>query len=184
MLLTCPCGIHGSIELFTADEHARRFQQLVDKLPPELRSITPYYLGLFRAPKRRIAWERACRLLEDLRALIDSGEVHRRGRAFMATPPLFAAAMQQMLDGRDRLDLPLANHNYLIAIIAGESPRAASAAEAASESLRQLASQQRKGSDAHLATLFASEEAARKRLGMPPMTDAERDQFKAKEMHQ
>lgn len=144
MKLTCTaCGATGSAEQFTADADARTALALALKLPPGVGGVALRYIGLFRPAKRGLTWDRACKLLSELVAMIEAGHVHRRGKALPATPALFAAAMQQMLDQRERLDLPLTTHGYLVAIVAGDSPREAAQLEAQAEAEKRVANVKR-----------------------------------------
>lgn len=144
MKLTCTaCGATGSVEQFTADADARTALALVLKLPHGVGGVALRYIGLFRPAKRGLTWDRACKLLGELAAMIEAGHVHKRGKALPATPALFAAAMQQMLDQRERLDLPLTTHGYLIAIVAGDSPRESAQLEAQTEATKRAQSTKR-----------------------------------------
>ncbi len=177
MRLTCPCGLHGSIELFTDDEHARKFAAIATALPGGAGAVAVRYIGLFRPGKRALAWDRACKLLEELQAMIQAGSVEWRGRPFPASPGLFISAMQQMLDGRERLDLPMKSHGYLVRIIVGDSPKAAAAAEEAEEARKRQASAQRDGNN-HMARIELNGEIQmRQRFNHPPMTEAEKIDF-------
>lgn len=144
MRLTCTaCGAHGSAEQFTADTDARRAMETLAGLPAGLGPLVLRYLGLFRPPKRGLTWDRVSKILDELATMIAAGHVERRGKRYSAASELFRAGIQQMLDQRERLELPLANHNYLIAIVAGDSPRAAAAAEEAAEAAKRQASARR-----------------------------------------
>lgn len=181
MRLTCTCcGATGSIEMFSADVDARRAVEIAAGMPAQLGPLALRYLGLFRPHKRGLAWDRVCKLLGELAAMIAAGQVERRGKPVPASAESFGRAMQQMLDQRERLELPLANHHYLVAIVAGNAPREAAAAEDASEALRRMASAQRGSLPSRVAIEIASEEASRKRLRMAPLTQAERDQIRAR----
>ena len=178
MKATCPgCGCIGSIEAFLADAEARECVAIAAAMPADLGPLALRYMTLFRPPKRTLSWDRARRILQELATMIAARQVSRNRREYPASPELFANAMTQMLDQRERLALPLKSHGYLITIVVGESPKAAGAAEAAEESLKQLASQQRSGSRSAAAAELAGEIALRKRLRMPEMTDAEKADF-------
>jgi hypothetical protein len=177
MRLTCPCGLHGSIELFTEDEHARKFAVLVASLPGGAGAVAVRYIGLFRPGKRALAWDRACKLLEEVRDMLVAGVVERYGKTYPGTPSLFIAAMQQMLDQRERLDLPMKTHGYLVSIIAGESPKAAAAAEEAEEQRRRQVSSQRSSAIQRARNDLHGEEQVRLRLKMPAMTESEKAEF-------
>ena len=134
MRLTCSaCGAHGSIEQFTADADARRAIELVAKLPGVLQPVVLRYLGLFRPAKRGLTWDRVCALLGEIGEMVGAGKVERYGIAYAASPALFASAMSQMLEQRERLQLPLKTHGYLVTIISGDSPREAAELERKAE---------------------------------------------------
>ena len=141
MRLTCPCcGATHSIEGLLADAAARRAVAAALALPAGLGDRVLRYIGLFRPPARALSWDRAARLLEELRVAIDAGHVERDGRVYPAPFEYWRGALDQMLDGRERLALPLKTHGYLYEIIAGQSrradQRAAERAEVADERAR------------------------------------------------
>lgn len=149
MKAVCPtCGTYGSIQIFLADKAARGFDALIARLAPDIGPLVLEYLGLFSPPKRALTWPRARRLLEELIPMIEAGQVQRHGRAWAAPREAWRSAIQQMLDRRDRLQLPLANHGYLLEIIAGSQNRAEAQQEERVEQRRQVASGHRGPSDA------------------------------------
>ena len=178
MRLTCTaCGAHGSLELFTADPDARRLTELVAKLPAELGPVAVRYLGLFRPLKRGLTWDRAVKIAGEIVAMVEAGAVEVRGRRFPANASTFASAMQQMLDHRERLELPMSSHGYLIRIVAGESPREAAREETRQQDDKRQASQTRAGLQTRAIAELSCEIARRKRFGEPEMTDVERSHF-------
>ncbi len=181
MRLTCTaCGAHGSIEQFTADSDARRFAEIVAALPANVGPVAIRYLGLFRPGKRGLSWDRACKLMVELAGMIERGAVERHGRSIPAAPPLFANAMQQMLDRRETLDLPLTTHGYLITIVAGEAPRAEARAEAAQQGQPKHDDGPRPVVNTVAIAELSSEIAFRKRIGKPEMTAQEKANFLAR----
>ncbi len=178
MRLTCmACGAHGSLELFTADPDARRLAELVAKLPADVGPVAVRYLGLFRPLKRGLTWDRAVKIAAEIVAMVEAGAVEMRGRRYPASASSFANAMQQMLDHRERLELPMTSHGYLIRIVAGESPREAARAEVRQQDDQRQASQNRAGLQTRAIAELSSEIARRKRFGEAPMTDDERAAF-------
>lgn len=151
MKLTCTaCGCTGSVEQFTADADARTALALALTLPAGVGAVAVRYIGLFRPAKRGLTWDRVLKLLGEIAEMVKAGQVERRGKSCPATPALFAAAMQQMLDGRERLDLPLQSHGYLVAIVAGDSPREAAQLEAQTEAAKRTQSVQRSATELSL----------------------------------
>lgn len=125
MRLTCPCcGATASLEAFLTDAAARRAVTAAAGLPAALGDRLMRYLGLFRPRERGLAWDRAARLLEELNAAVAAGQIERDGRLHPAPVEYWKNAIDQMLDGRDRLILPLKSHGYLYEIIAGMGQRA------------------------------------------------------------
>ena len=178
MRLTCTaCGAHGSIEQFTSDGDARKSVELVSGLPADLGPVVVRYLGLFRPMKRGLTWDRVLKISGEIVEMINQGAVEQRGKRFPATPDMFAAAMQQMLDTRERLDLPMSSHGYLIKIVAGESPREAARTESAQEELKRMESSQRVGSHSRAVAELSGEIARRKRFAEPDMTTSEREAY-------
>jgi len=141
MRLTCPsCGAMHSVEALLADANARRAVLAAAELPGGLGERVVRYVALFRPRERALSWDRAAKLLEEMAAAIAAGQIERDGRAYPAPPEYWRTALDQMLDGRERLALPLKTHGYLYEIIAGQSrradQRAAERAEVADERAR------------------------------------------------
>lgn len=178
MRLTCSaCGAHGSIEMFSTDSDARRLVELMAGVPADVGPVLVRYLGLFRPHKRGLTWDRAVKIAAEVVAMIQAGEVEQRGRRYPASAAVFASAMQQMLDHRERLELPMTSHGYLVRIVAGESPREAARAETAQESLKRMASNERLGARSRAIAELSGEIARRKRFGEAEMTEQERKAF-------
>lgn len=144
MRLTCSaCGAHGSIEQFTADADARTAMAIALRLPTGVGAVALRYIALFRPAKRGLTWDRVCKLLGELAQMIEAGAVERRGHTHPASHALFLRAMEQMVVQRERLRLPLKDHNYLREIIAGDSPRESAALEAQAEAAKAADSRRR-----------------------------------------
>lgn len=124
MRLTCPCcGAMNSIESLINDAKAR--EAVVAALAiPNLGDRVLRYLGLFRPRQRALSWDRATRLLEELTAAITAGEIDRDGKTYPAPLDAWKAALDDLLDRRDKLSLPLNGHGYLFEIIAGQARQA------------------------------------------------------------
>lgn len=173
----CPCcSASASIEAFLNDAEAREAVKLAASLPAHLGPLVLRYIALFRPAKRQLSWPRARKLLTEVAEMINTGQVLHRGRSFPATHALFERSMTQMLNSPS-IEPPLSNHNYLLKIIAGDSPREQSALESATEDLKRQASNARQGSKSQAAAEWAGEIAARKRLGEAAPSEAERQQF-------
>lgn len=123
MRLTCPCcGAQNSLEALLNDAQARNAVAAALNLP-NLGDRILRYLGLFRPRNRGLAWDRVTRLLEDLLADISAAEIQRDGRTWPAPLDAWKIAFDDLLDRRDKLDLPLSGHGYLYEIIAAQARR-------------------------------------------------------------
>lgn len=130
MQLTCPCcAARFSLDAVLADEAARAAVAAALKLPAPLGDLILRYLAFFRPEKRALTWDRAARLLTELQAAIAGGQVERHGRAWAAPHEAWRAALEQMIESRDRLTLPLKSHGYLYEIVAGLANKAQGVAE-------------------------------------------------------
>lgn len=137
MLLTCPCcAARYCIEAGLADESARVAVAAALKMPPPLGDLTLRYLGLFRPHKHALSWDRAARLLTELQAAIAVGQVTRHGRAWAAPLAAWQHALEQVIEARERLTLPLKSHGYLYEIVAGAAQKAQGVAEQKTEELK------------------------------------------------
>jgi len=125
MRLTCPCcGAAYSIEVLLADRAAREAVSTAFRLPPSLSERLLRYIALFRPAERALSWGRAARLMAELEAMITAAQIERNGQCYPAPVDAWRVALDQMLDGRDRLALPLKSHGYLLEIIVGLHQRA------------------------------------------------------------
>lgn len=123
MRLTCPCcGAQNSLEAYLNDVHARNAVAAALNLP-NLGDRILRYVGLFRPRHRGLTWDRVVRLLEDLLADISAAEIERDGRKWPAPLDAWKSAFDDLLDRRDKLDLPLSGHGYLYEIIAAQARR-------------------------------------------------------------
>lgn len=120
MRLTCPCcGASYGLEVLLADRAAREAVVAALALPSALGERLLRYVGLFRPRERTLSWDRAARLLTELQEAINAAQIERDGRVYPAPVEYWKQAIDQMLDGRDRLSLPLKSHGYLHEIIVG-----------------------------------------------------------------
>ncbi len=134
MQFTCPvCHARFALEAALTDDDARRAVAAALKMPAPLGDLILRYIGLFRAPKRALSWDRAARLIEELLVPMQAGRFERHGRTWAAPLEVWKAAIEQMLMQRDRLTLPLKSHGYLFEIIAGQANKSEAQMEAKAE---------------------------------------------------
>ncbi len=131
---TCPCcHARYALEAALSDDDARRAVAAALKMPAPLGDLILRYIGLFRAPKRALSWDRAARLIEELLAPMQAGRIERHGRTWAAPLEAWKAAIEQMLAQRDRLTLPLKSHGYLFEIISSQANKVEAQIEAKAE---------------------------------------------------
>lgn len=137
MKLICPsCHAHHSIDAWLNDADARLAMSAAAELPAELGPVVLRYLGLFRPAQQSLRWARANKLLMEILAWLQAGNIRRHSRSWPVTPASLRAAIETVLARRDKLDLPLADHAYLLSVIAGHADKAEAQAETASETQR------------------------------------------------
>lgn len=115
MKLTCPaCGAIASADTWLNDELCRESLAKVAALPAPLPKATLGYLSLFRPGTTGLTWKKAVRLADEIGQLAAKGYVGGQGKVDSDCPPrIWAQAMEQMVERRAALSLPLKNHNYL-----------------------------------------------------------------------
>lgn len=112
------CGAVAPIEWFLSEDDHRQVRHLLILLPKEVQGVVFNYLALFRSQTgKALQVKKAVRLLTEIVALVEPGHVQvERKPARPCLPKFWAQAMEQMIERRDRLTLPMPNHNYLKAI--------------------------------------------------------------------
>ncbi len=137
MKLVCPnCHSRYPLAAGLAEDDGKRLAVLFAEMEPVLGRAAIGYLRLFRPPKTELRNARAIKIVEELLALVRTGSVcrdERNGLRRPATAALWAAGIEQMLALPGKLQLPLANHNYLRAIVWGLADAADAQAERARE---------------------------------------------------
>lgn len=122
MVVTCPCCFaRFAIEAALTDDDARRAVAAALKMPAPLGELVLRYIGLFRPAKRALAWDRAAALIDALLLPIQAGRVERHGRMWAAPIDAWRVALNEMLDRREKLQLPLKSHGYLFEIVMAQA---------------------------------------------------------------
>jgi len=115
----CPdCGLVAPVVAFLAETEHRHISALLMKLPREVQEAVFYYTGLFRPAKGKALQARKfARIITELQEMVATGHVQVGHNPARPCPPkLWARAIACMLERRDRLSLPMPNHNYLLQI--------------------------------------------------------------------
>ena len=119
MKMTCPsCGAVASADAWENDVIIREAVQLVTSLPDPIPKVFFGYLSLFRPGRRALSWKKVLRLSREISTLAAAGHIQVQGKvARPCTPRHWYAGMEQMVERRQSLALPLKNHNYLRQIV-------------------------------------------------------------------
>jgi hypothetical protein len=133
MHVTCPsCNESFPIVAGFLEPDGKRFGMLLAGMEPALGRAVLEYLALFTPAKQRLRLIKAVKLVAALDALVREGTVCRDERSGVhrpATAAHWVTGIEQMLEQRARLTLPLANHHYLRAIVYGVADQADAAGE-------------------------------------------------------
>lgn len=167
MHLTCPsCNESFPIVAGFLEPDGKRFGMLLAGMDPALGRATVEYLALFTPAKQKLRLAKAVKLVAALDALVREGSVCRDERGGVRRPAAAAhwvAGIEQMLEQRARLTLPLTNHHYLRAIVYGLADQADAAAErqreAGKKAGRHLDGRASSGTSAAAAERMARQEA-------------------------
>lgn len=138
MRVTCPdCASRFPLEAGFVEADGKRMAALLADVEPVLGRAVLRYLGLWKPAKRELRLERALRIATEVLDLVKAGSVMRDGREGVrraTTPAIWTTAIEQMVDGAARLDLPIDSHGYLRAIAFGLADVVDAKAEARRES--------------------------------------------------
>jgi hypothetical protein len=139
MKLSCPsCGAEMTLDVLLSHEGAREAVLTALQLPAPLGKLLIQYLALFRPGTRQLSWERVGSILAELQPMIAAAQIERHGRTWPAPLEYWKAAIEHMVQLRDRqkLQLPLKGHGYLLEVISGMGDKAERKEETASEQRR------------------------------------------------
>lgn len=133
----CPeCGLRADLDVFVSSGDDARALAVALELPAPLARPIIGYLRLFAPPRRALSARKRERLLTELRDLIRAGEIQRKGRSWPAPVDYWRHALEAVIEQRDKLQLPLSGHGYLLEIICGVALRAEHRAEVEHEKRR------------------------------------------------
>lgn len=139
MRLQCPaCSAEMDLDVLLAAEEGRQTLARLIAMGTPMGAWTLRYIGLFRPAKRALSMARTLKLLEELWPDIQRQAITRKGREWAAPPAAWQAAIEQLLQTRDRggLTLPMTSHGYLYEILVGLADKAESQAERTAEADR------------------------------------------------
>lgn len=112
------CGATAPLEWFLREPVSRQVLVTALSLPSPVQERIVDYLALFRPAGGSMSPKKALRLVTEIRDLVAAGFVHVTGRVDRAAHSShWGRAMEQMIDNRHGLKLPMPNHNYLVKIV-------------------------------------------------------------------
>ena len=142
-VIACPaCGTELSLEhLMSHLDDEQAFSRLVALSVP-MAHLVVLYIGLFAPEKQRLTLRKKVRLIAQLLPDLRREAITHKGRDWPAPHATWARAIEQMLAARSagRLDLPMAGHGYLYAVIAGMADKVEAVAEREQEAGRRTGS--------------------------------------------
>jgi hypothetical protein len=139
MQLCCPvCSTEFPLEAGLADVDAKRLAALLAETEPALARALFAYLRLHKPAKTALRATRALKLLQEVLDLVGANTVTRDRRTQATTPAMWITAIEQMVNSREKLRLPLSGHGYLLEVVAGVADQAAADAERRAEEDKRL----------------------------------------------
>ncbi len=131
------CGYTAALEAFADDIKARTALAAALALPSALAETVLEYLPLHSAPGQRMRATKYTRLLQELLALIESGQVTRNRDTRPAPAQAWADGMRSVIEKHDAgtVTVPLNGHGLLCTIV---HARAAAAALGEADARRAL----------------------------------------------
>lgn len=140
----CPdCGLAADLHVFALQSEVNPALAEALQVPASLGSRVTAYLRLFNPPRKAMSHRKAQRLLAELRAAVDAGQVERHGRSWPAPIAYWQLALDELLAKAERLQLPLKSHGYLFEMVAGLANKAEARGEAEREAERRRPPEQR-----------------------------------------
>ncbi|WP_310460437.1 hypothetical protein [Sphaerotilus sp.] len=139
MRLQCPaCSAEMDLDVLLAAEEGRHTLARLITLGTPMGAWTLRYIGLFRPEKRALSMSRTLKLLGEIWPDIERQAITRKGRDWAAPAAHWQAAIEQLLQTRDRggLTLPMSSHGYLYEILVGIADKAEGQAERTREADR------------------------------------------------
>ena len=136
MRIVCPCcQADFPIEAGLNDVEARNAIKRAFSLSP-IGAQLLFYLQLFKPAKQAMRMDKFARLLNELVDMIHAGKIMHNGAFYSAPQKYWELAINQMLDNRQQLKLPMKSHGYLISIIAGYAEKEEAKVEKQTEARR------------------------------------------------
>lgn len=148
MQVSCPCcQTTFPIEAGLLDGDGKRLAQVLASAEPAFGRAIIGYLRLHKPAKTVLRMAKAARLAEEVIALAGAAEIRRGGLARPNNASYWAAGIEQMLDTRAKLRLPLTGHGYLMEVAFGLADSADAALERQTEAQARVGKHRDHGSE-------------------------------------
>lgn len=137
--LACPaCGAELDLGVLLAHQADQQALARLISVSIPLGARVLQYVALFTPAKQRLTASKKIKLILQLLPDLERQAITHRGRDWAVPLATWAQAIDQMLAARDaqRLELPMKNHGYLYAVLAGMADKAEASAEAAREAAK------------------------------------------------
>lgn len=129
MKLVCPiCQSEYPLEAALNDVAARKAVIRAFELT-DIGGLLVRYVQLFKPAKQALSMARLAKLIDEIVPMIREAQATRGGTIYPAPKQYWQQGIETVLASRDKLNLPLKSHGYLLEIIAGLSNKAAAAQE-------------------------------------------------------
>lgn len=128
----CPaCGAEFDLAVAFSHELDQRALSRLAAVSIPLGARVLQYIALFTPPKQRLTAAKKIKLILQLLPDLERKAITHKGRDWAAPLDAWAQAFDQMLAARDaqRLELPMKNHGYLYAVLAGMADKFEARAE-------------------------------------------------------
>jgi hypothetical protein len=172
-LLCCPsCGGEMSLDVLISHSELRQATFALVEKSLALGSLTMRYVALFRPAKNRMSADRWAKLITQLLPDLQRNAIDHKGREWYMPLESWKLGFEAMLEkaAAGKLTLPLENHNYLYAVLAGLADKVEAVVEEATERSRRA----ERPAKAHGGPVTAAE-ALTRTLGMPDHIKAQAD---------
>lgn len=133
MRIICPCcQTDFPVEAGINDVAARNAVKMAFSTTP-FGALLLSYVQLFKPEKHALSMTKLVKILDEIIPMIQAGKIEHKGRVWAAPLRVWQDGLEKTLANRDTLKLPLGNHKYLFAIIAGSANEAEDKAEKQTE---------------------------------------------------
>lgn len=134
MKIVCPCcQTSFPVEAGLLDADGKKLGMALAGAEPSLGRAIIQYLSLHKPAKTALRMAKSAKVAEEVVALATAPEIRRNGLGRPNAVRYWVGAIEQMVDNRAKLRLPLSGHGYLIEVAFGLSDKQDAARERQAE---------------------------------------------------